>query len=235
VHAFPKALLSFLTGARQGRLFPATGRGAPASRAAARAVARFLIVRRRVRRLASAMLAAAALGCGSSNLQSPDGGGGGTGGASACQQIAALDRTCTTDADCVAVLHTTSCCGSASWIGLHASETQRFRTLESACDATYPACGCASGEPTTDDGSTIAFGASTAAGVSCTGGVCKTFAAACGHACDTGRSCLTCGSTSVCSLRCTADTSCTEAAYPKCMFGFGGGLCADAAQSCTGF
>ena len=88
----------------------------------------------------------ALLGCGSSLGGGPDGGGG-AGGNAACQQIATLDHTCATDSDCVAVVHTTSCCGSASWLGLRATESQRFSTLESACDRSYPACGCAAGPP----------------------------------------------------------------------------------------
>jgi hypothetical protein len=143
-----------------------------------------------------------ALGCGSTLGGGPDGGGGGAGGSTACQQIATLDQSCATDADCVAVLHTTSCCGSASWLGLRATESQRFSTLESACDRTYPACGCAAGPPTTDDGSALAFGGTAA--VSCQAGVCRTFSGACGHPCEAGRSCLDCGSgtvPSICSLR----------------------------------
>jgi hypothetical protein len=174
------------------------------------------------------------LGCGSTLGSGPDGGGG-SGGSAACQQIATLDQTCTTDGDCVAVLHTTSCCGSASWLGLRATESQRFATLESACDRTYPACGCAAGAPTTDDGSTIAFGGSAA--VTCQGGVCKTYSPACGQPCAAGKSCLSCGQdagSATCSLRCTSDTSCTEAPYTTCQFGFGGGVCTDPGRICTG-
>src|SRR5262245_56782819 len=93
---------------------------------------------------AFAALALTTVACGSSASQTD-------GGTAACQQISALDRSCTTTTDCIAVLHTTSCCGSQAWLGLRATEGQRFTMLEPACDATYPACGCAAGPPTTDD------------------------------------------------------------------------------------
>jgi hypothetical protein len=177
------------------------------------------------------VLPVVAMACSSSNLTGPDGGD--SGGTSACQQIAALDQSCSKDADCIAVAHTTSCCGSASWMGLRTTESSRFASLESACDASYPRCGCAAGPPVTDDGSTVAFGATAA--VSCQAGVCKTFSAACGQSCGSGQSCLTCGQVSVCSLRCTNDTACTASPYTKCTFGFSGGLCTDPGQACTGY
>ena len=164
------------------------------------------------------------------------GGRGGAGLGSACQQVEALDRSCATDADCVAVVHTTSCCGAAVWLGLRSTEAQAFATLERTCDASYPACGCAAGPPTTDDGSIVMRGG--AASASCQAGTCKTFATACGRPCEAGRSCLTCGAQdagiSVCSLRCTADTNCTEAAYPRCQSGLGSGICAPQSTACTG-
>lgn len=168
--------------------------------------------------------------------QGGGGRGGGVGGGTACQQVGTLDRSCAKDGDCVAVVHTTSCCGAAVWLGLRATEAQPFATLESTCDASYPACGCASGLPTTDDGSAVMRGG--AVSVSCQGGTCKTFATACGQPCEAGKSCLTCGAqdagVSVCSLRCSADTNCTEAAYPRCQFGIGSGICATSNLACTG-
>lgn len=164
------------------------------------------------------------------------GGRGGGGGATACQQVGTLDRSCTKDVDCVAVVHRINCCGAAVWLGLRSTEAQPFATLESTCDASYPACGCASGPPTTDDGSTVMYGGAVSA--SCQGGICKTFATACGQPCETGKSCLTCGAqdagVSVCSLRCSADTSCTDSAYPRCQFGIGSGICAASNLACAG-
>ena len=163
------------------------------------------------------------------------GGRGGAGLGSACQQIEALDRSCVDDADCALVLHKINCCGAAVWIGVRAAELQPVAALENACDASYPFCGCASGPPTTDDGSALALG--NPASVSCQGGTCKTFAPACGRPCGAGRSCLTCkaqdASVSVCSLRCSADTDCREAAYPQCQSEFGAGICAEANLACA--
>jgi hypothetical protein len=65
-------------------------------------------------------------------------GGGGAGGTSPCQAVLALDRSCTTPADCFAGAHTTDCCGNAQFIGFRTSEQARFQTLEAQCDATYP-------------------------------------------------------------------------------------------------
>ena len=163
-------------------------------------------------------------------------GHGGGGGATACQQVDALDRSCTTNADCVAVAHTINCCGTGVWIGLRATEAQRFATLESACDASYPRCGCPLLAPTTDDGSTV--NDADTVSVSCQGGACKTFAKACGQPCGAGRSCLTCGApdagVSVCSLRCTFDKDCNETAYPTCQFGSDRGICTASSLACSG-
>jgi hypothetical protein len=177
-----------------------------------------------------------------------DGGAAGSGGVgdagakdaaiSACAQPATVDHTCSVDADCLAVTHTTSCCGSAIWIGIRSSEKDHFAALESACDRTYPACGCAAGPPLTDDGSVVPFGGM--AGVSCRAGTCKTFSKACGQACATGRSCVTCmmpdaGATSSCSLTCMKDTDCTEAGRTKCQFVFASGTCVSPTLACGAF
>jgi hypothetical protein len=180
--------------------------------------------------------AGGAAGTGGGGVAGMGGGGRGGGGATACQQVGTLDRSCAKDTDCMAVVHTTNCCGAAVWLGLRSTEAQAFATLESTCDASYPACGCASGPPTTDDGSTVMRGGAVSA--SCQGSICKTFATACGQPCEAGRSCLTCGAqdagVSVCSLRCSGDTSCTEAAYPRCQSGFGTGICAASNLPCAG-
>jgi hypothetical protein len=157
-------------------------------------------------------------------------------GVSACMQATMFDHSCTVDADCVAVTHQVNCCGSAVWIGIRVADKQRYDAIETACDRSYPGCGCASGPPVTDDGSVVPFGAA-AAGVTCQAGACKTFSKACGHPCDTGRSCTTCmapdaGAKSVCSLRCMGDTSCTEPAYSKCQVSFSGGICVDPTRAC---
>jgi hypothetical protein len=162
-------------------------------------------------------------------------GAGGTGGANACQEAVAVDRKCTNDTDCVAVMHTTNCCGAAVWLGINASVAEHFSALEKLCDASYPACGCAAGPPVADDGSIIPLGE--AAGVTCDAGTCKTFSQLCGHACDNARTCLTCGpknaEKSVCSLRCTTGNDCTDPSYTKCQPGLGGSVCEPPNAMCT--
>ena len=138
----------------------------------------------------------ALVACGST-LAGPDGGGGstgsgGAGGAAACQAVLALDRSCTTITDCIAVPHTSNCCGQMTFMGIRASEAARDQMLEAQCDATYPACGCAEGAPTTDDGSRLAFGG--APGLACAQGICTTFAPDCGGPCANGMTCSSCSS-----------------------------------------
>jgi hypothetical protein len=166
-------------------------------------------------------------------------GAGGHAGAAACAQATMVDRSCTSDADCVAVTHTTNCCGSAIWMGIRATEKQRFTALETACEMSYPGCGCAAGPPVTDDGSVVRFGA-TAAGVTCQAGTCKTFSMACGHLCEAGRACTTCmtpdaGSKSFCTLSCMNDTACTEPGLSRCQIFFTAGACVDPTMACGGF
>jgi hypothetical protein len=179
-----------------------------------------------------------AAGSGAAGTGHAGGGTAGAGGASACAQVPTLDRSCAVDGDCLAVTHTTNCCGSANWIGIRSSEKARYDTLETACDKSYPGCGCAAGPPTTDDGSVVPFGGM--AGVSCQGGTCKTFSKACGQACGTGRSCSTCmapdaGAASACSLHCMKDTDCTEPKRTKCLFSFATGICVDPTMACGPF
>jgi hypothetical protein len=160
---------------------------------------------------------------------------GGTGGASACQEAVAVDRKCTLDSECVAVMHTTNCCGAAIWLGINTSAADHFSSLEKMCDASYPACGCAAGQPVAEDGSLIPFGE--AAGVTCAAGTCKTFSELCGHSCDKARTCLTCGpknvEKSICSLRCSTDNDCIDPIYTKCLPGFGGSVCEPPSAMCT--
>ena len=158
--------------------------------------------------------------CGSSSLGGLDGGGG-AGGSGACQAVLALDRSCTTSADCVAVSHTTNCCGQEQVFGLRASEQVRFSTLEAQCDVTYPACGCAAQQPLADDGSRLQF--QQTAGVTCAQGRCTTYVPDCGAPCATGKTCFSCtnhGSMfAACTTTCTGSADCHDAALPLCQSG----------------
>jgi hypothetical protein len=172
----------------------------------------------------SMMLALGA--CGSGTL-APDGGSpgtGGAGGAAACQMALAVDRSCAIASDCVAVSHTSNCCGTAQVIGIRASEQARFQPLEAQCDATYPACGCATGPSTTDDGSRLAFDGT--AGVTCVQGKCTTFVPDCGSPCPAGTTCFSCSNHAslfaACTVACAGNSDCHDPALPLCQNGSSG-------------
>ncbi len=151
-------------------------------------------------------------------------GTGGAGGASPCQAVLALDRSCTTASDCFAAAHQTSCCGTRELTGLSTSVKAQYQGLEAQCDATYPACGCAEGQPTTDDGSMIQFNATP--GVACVQGTCTTYAAECGQPCAAGTTCFSCSNHgapfAACTTMCTGSTDCTDSTLPLCQFGSSG-------------
>ena len=177
---------------------------------------------------------AAAPACGGTAANG-DAGGDSAVNANACSAVTALDHSCASDADCVAVHHATNCCGGLAWIGIRTSERQRFGTLEAQCVASYPACGCYDGRDSTDDGSRIPLAGSAAA--TCQAGVCKTYASACGRLCEAGSSCRTCTDatagtmTSTCAVQCSNDSMC-DPSNPRCNIGFTSGLCAPASVSC---
>jgi hypothetical protein len=137
---------------------------------------------------------------------------------SACQQIDRLDRSCSTEADCVAVKHVANCCGTARIIGLRASQQASFAALESQCDASYPACGCATGATTSDDGSVIKADAQ--AGVTCVQGKCTTFDRDCGQPCTGGTTCFSCVTHvtiyAACTTVCTGNADCKDPSLPMC-------------------
>jgi len=147
----------------------------------------------------------------------------------ACLQVPALDRSCTTDADCFAASNIADCCGRLQYIGLHTTQQTIYTGLEQQCQATWPACTCATGPTTTDDGSQIKNGMSV--GVKCQQGVCTTFVPACGGPCATGTTCFSCqipsGQYGVCTKACTDVTSssdCTNPALPRCQMGTSGNV-----------
>jgi hypothetical protein len=155
---------------------------------------------------------------------------------SACQAIAALDRSCSVDADCLAVRHVSNCCGQEIFIGIRTTESARFQNLEAACDSAYPACGCAAGLPLAQDGSALVFGGPKA-GVTCLRGTCTTFSPVCGHACEGGRSCFACADQlntyASCSIRCTDGSECKEPNVPTCQDSPTGRFCTSAGITCN--
>ena len=151
-------------------------------------------------------------------------GSGGAGGASPCQAVLALDRSCTTASDCFVGEHQTNCCGQRQFIGVRTSAQAQFGTLEAKCEATYPACGCAEGQPTTDDGSKIQFSATP--GVACLQGTCTTYAVECGQPCAAGTTCFSCSNHALlfaaCTTTCAGSADCKDSTLPLCQFGSSG-------------
>lgn len=151
-------------------------------------------------------------------------GKGGAGGAAPCQAVLASDRSCTSASDCFAAVHQTNCCGQREFIGIRTSAQSQYQDLEPRCEATYPACGCAEGQPTTDDGSKIQFSATPS--VTCLQGVCTTFAAECGTPCASGTTCFSCSNHSqlfaACTTMCAGNTDCHDPTLPMCQLGSSG-------------
>jgi hypothetical protein len=151
-------------------------------------------------------------------------GSGGAGGASPCQAVLALDRSCVSATDCFAAEHQTSCCGQREFVGIRTSAQAQFLDLEPKCEATYPACGCAEGQPTTDDGSKVQFNATP--GVACVQRLCTTYAADCGKPCASGTTCFSCSNHATvfaaCTTMCAVVTDCMDPTLPICQFGSSG-------------
>jgi hypothetical protein len=165
------------------------------------------------------------------------GGGGGTAGVTgaggvplvACLTVQTLDRSCTTDADCFAAMNIADCCGRLQYIGLRTTAQAQYTSLETQCKSTWPACTCATGPTTTDDGSQIK--SSMSVGVTCRQGTCTTFVPACGGPCAAGLTCFSCqitgGQFAACTTPCTdvaASSDCTNAALPRCQMGASGNV-----------
>jgi hypothetical protein len=163
-------------------------------------------------------------GAGGAGGSAGHGGTGGLGGASPCQAVLALDRSCTTDADCFAGVHQTNCCGQREFVGFRTTGQAQYQDLEPKCEATYPACGCAESQPTTDDGSKIQFNGTP--GVTCLQGVCTTFVADCGKPCAAGTTCFSCSNRTqlfaACTTMCTSSTDCHDSTLPLCQLGTSG-------------
>lgn len=77
------------------------------------------------------------------------------GAASTCAYVDTIDRSCSVDEDCVAVLHQTDCCGSSVMIGIRNTAYPEYGASEPACMASYPACECPAMLPTTDSSETV--------------------------------------------------------------------------------
>lgn len=125
-----------------------------------------------------------------------------------------------------------NCCGSVQFIGFRNSEKAKFQSLEAACDATYPLCGCATQQPVADDGSRLRF--TDQASVTCVQGKCTTFVADCGQPCATGMTCFSCvthlSTFAACTTMCADSTACHDPTLPLCQMGTSGNV---AGKFCT--
>ena len=88
-------------------------------------------------------------------------------------------KQCHSDAECGYYTHQTNCCGDTTFVGIASSYQAAMTTCESTWDAHFPKCGCPEGLPKTEDGKTVAFGATPL--VKCIdftsgGGICQTSA-----------------------------------------------------------
>lgn len=73
----------------------------------------------------------------------------------ACGYVDTIDRGCTTDADCSVGVHQTDCCGNSVMLGYRTTDHLVYTNGESACQASYPGCGCPAGLPVTDSEETV--------------------------------------------------------------------------------
>jgi hypothetical protein len=62
-----------------------------------------------------------------------------------------LDKSCATDDDCFAGIHTLDCCGSQVVLGYSVSEQSSFDDYEADC-TTRAVCRCAADQPTIEGG-----------------------------------------------------------------------------------
>jgi len=183
-------------------------------------------------------------GAGGQAGSAADGGGSGSGGASGndaasetgavCNKDLTFDRSCQTAADCVAAGRMVNCCGQISYMGIHQSELARFATNESACESTFPPCGCAVAYNLVDDGSKVP--AAERALVTCVAGLCATYREACGAPCAAGQSCHSCTdhlmTYNACSPSCQ-DAPCPDSARPQCQADqWGEKFCTEASVAC---
>jgi hypothetical protein len=103
------------------------------------------------------------------------------------QYFPEFDRTCTTDDDCVAVAHQTSCCGSELVIGVRATEQAAFDAAEATCKQQYPACGCAAQGIDIEDGTQVPFSSRDQVHASCDAGACSAHYSGTSFGCGTRR------------------------------------------------
>jgi len=122
--------------------------------------------------------------------------------------------------------HVANCCGTSIALGFRTTVQTQFAALEPLCDMSYPGCGCPTGLPMTEDGSTLRFDQQ--AGVTCLQGKCTTFVPDCGKPCASGTTCFTCishnANFAACTTMCTDSSQCSDPSLPLCQMGTSGNV-----------
>jgi hypothetical protein len=96
-------------------------------------------------------------------------------------QVSASLKACQSDSDCVIKQELTDCCGTILYVGIAKGSAAEFDACETAWEAHFPPCGCASNVTKTEDGkSSTLFADAAAPQVHCTnlttsGGICMTY------------------------------------------------------------
>ncbi len=147
-------------------------------------------------------------------------------------------NACAVDGDCALALHQVNCCGTFHAWGVTADVLPAFAEAETACEASYPLCGCASQPTLAQDGNTGSSLEDLA--VACQQGACHSYVVGAtprchdGNDCPNGEMCLSPGQSMPCGMcfepenTCASDPDCPEGAV--CELVSGGCTCYAATQ-----
>ena len=67
-------------------------------------------------------------------------------------QLLGIVKSCMSSSDCVIEQELTDCCGTTLYVGISMASVGAFNACESAWEAHFPGCGCASNQTGTEDG-----------------------------------------------------------------------------------
>lgn len=87
-------------------------------------------------------------------------------------------KACASDDDCTLAQRVSDCCGTIAITGVSTSELSAFSEQATACNATWPPCGCASQGSFADDNNQATdffTGQENPVGVACTDNLCQSF------------------------------------------------------------
>jgi hypothetical protein len=187
-----------------------------------------------------ALLVVMVLGASCQATRDGSGGPGDAGGDlsayAACQVIAALDRSCSSDTDCVLV-HAAVGCGDSGATGFRSNELTAFQGLEHSCAESYGVCQHPPGPLVVDDGSFI--WSLDQVRVGCVSGTCTSYVAGCGGPCSPGTTCTSCSVPNhtailtACYSICGADAGCQNSTRSSCTSGgWSSMVCAQPGATC---